>query len=68
MTETRICGVVLPVDIAQRARVVAALENKSRSRLMRDLLESHLQTYAALDANEDAKAEEVRSAGEHAPE
>ncbi len=42
MGETQIFGVVLPVEIARRARILAAMEGKSRSRLIRDLLESYL--------------------------
>ena len=42
--ETKIFGVVLPIDVAQKARIVAAQEGKSRSRLMRDLLENYLKS------------------------
>ena len=39
---TQICGVVLPHDVAKEARIVAAMEGKSRSQLMRDLLLDYL--------------------------
>jgi len=42
-TQNQIYGVVLPVHIAQRARVVAAMNGKSRSSLMRDLLLDYLK-------------------------
>ena len=41
--QTQIYGVVLPIQIAQRARVVAAMNGKSRSSLMRDLLLDYLK-------------------------
>ena len=41
-TQTQIYGVVLPVHVAQRARVVAAMNGTSRSGLMRDLLLEYL--------------------------
>jgi hypothetical protein len=44
-TQTQIYGVVLPVHIAQRARVVAAMNGTSRSSLMRDLLLDYLKRY-----------------------
>jgi metal-responsive CopG/Arc/MetJ family transcriptional regulator len=47
MSNNQIYGVVLPVEIAQRARVVAAMQGTSRSRLMRDLLEKYLETQTA---------------------
>ena len=45
MKKTKICGVVLPDDVAHEARVVAAKEGKSRSKLMRDLLIEYLDEY-----------------------
>ncbi len=44
-TQNQIYGVVLPVHIAQRARIVAAMKGKSRSSLMRDLLLDYLKRY-----------------------
>jgi metal-responsive CopG/Arc/MetJ family transcriptional regulator len=41
-TKKQIFGVVLPLDVAQHARVWAILEHKSRSQLMRELLEKYL--------------------------
>ena len=46
MSKSNVYGVVLPLDIAKKARVVAAMEGKSRSRLMRDLLEKYLKSYS----------------------
>ena len=43
MSETQICGVVLPLDVAYQARIVAATEGKSRSCLMRELLLDYLE-------------------------
>jgi predicted DNA-binding protein len=42
MAQNQVYGVVLPTEIARRARILAAMEGKSRSKLMRDLLESYL--------------------------
>ena len=44
MSKTQIYGVVLPVEIAQKARLVAASHGLSRSGLMRRLLENYLLT------------------------
>ena len=41
--QNQIYGVTLPVHIAQRARIVAAMSGKSRSSLMRDLLLDYLK-------------------------
>jgi metal-responsive CopG/Arc/MetJ family transcriptional regulator len=54
-SETGVYGVVLPKEIAEKARVVAAIEGKSRSRLMRDLLEDYLKNYKLPDWIEDAR-------------
>lgn len=55
LEQTQICGVVLPVRIAQRARIVAAMNGKSRSSLMRELLLDYLARYDnALPQAEDA--------------
>ena len=43
--ETGIFGTVLPRDLARKASVVAAMEGKSRSSLMRELLEEYLNNY-----------------------
>lgn len=43
--QTQIYGVVLPLDLAYRARIVAASLGKSRSKLMRDLLLDYLRKY-----------------------
>ncbi|RJP51870.1 MAG: hypothetical protein C4586_03710 [Anaerolineaceae bacterium] len=48
-TQTQIYGVVLPIHIAQRARVVAAMNGKSRSSLMRDLLLDYLKGCESVD-------------------
>ena len=45
MTKTQVFGVVLTPELAHRARVVAAIEGKSRSRLIRDLLENYLKGF-----------------------
>ena len=45
MSKSNVYGVVLPSEIARKARIVAALEGKSRSKLMRDLLEKYLNKY-----------------------
>ena len=45
MSENQVYGVVLPPETAHKARVVAALEGKSRSQLIRDLLENYLRGY-----------------------
>ncbi len=45
MSKSNVYGVVLPREVAREARVVAAMEGKSRSRLMRDLLEKYLKSY-----------------------
>jgi hypothetical protein len=52
-TQNQIYGVVLPIHIAQRARVVAAMNGKSRSNLMRDLLLDYLKQYDELPAHVD---------------
>jgi metal-responsive CopG/Arc/MetJ family transcriptional regulator len=44
-TQTQIYGVSLPMDVAHRARVLAATQGKSRSGLMRDLLMEYLNKY-----------------------
>lgn len=44
-TKNQVYGVVLPAHIAQRARIIAAMQGKSRSKLMRDLLLDYLQRY-----------------------
>lgn len=49
MSETNVCGVVLPQEVARKARVVAAMEGKSRSKLMRDLLEKYLRSYSDVE-------------------
>ena len=40
---TQIYGVSLPQDVAYRARIVAAMQGRSRSGLMRDLLVDYLE-------------------------
>lgn len=45
MSKSGVYGVVLPREVAREARVVAAMEGKSRSKLMRDLLEKYLKSY-----------------------
>ena len=52
MSETQVYGVVLPVLLARKARVIAAMEGKSRSMLMRELLVNYL-------ANTDVKVMNV---------
>jgi len=47
-TKTQIYGVVLPLNIAHRARIVAATKGKSRSGLMRDLLVEYLRKFDEL--------------------
>jgi hypothetical protein len=49
MSITQIYGVVLPVEVARQARIAAASQGLSRSRLIRQLLEDYLlsQTLAA---------------------
>ena len=42
MAQNQVYGVVLPTEIARRARILAAMEGKSRSKLMRDLLVNYL--------------------------
>ena len=51
MSKSNVYGVVLPSEIARKARIVAALEGKSRSKLMRDLLEKYLQKYPRVGLN-----------------
>jgi len=43
MNNTQICGVVLSPNVAKQARVAAAMEGKSRSKLMRELLIAYLE-------------------------
>jgi metal-responsive CopG/Arc/MetJ family transcriptional regulator len=43
MAKNQICGVVLPSGLALEARVIAAMQGKSRSKLMRELLEEYLK-------------------------
>lgn len=45
MTQTQIYCVVLPLDMAHLARVLAATMGKSRSGLMRDLLRDYLKAH-----------------------
>ena len=47
MSNSNVFGVVLPRELARKARVVAAMQGKSRSRLMRDLLEKYLKSYSS---------------------
>lgn len=47
MPKNQVYGVVLPVDLAQQARVVAALQDKSRSKLMRELLTDYLNKFSS---------------------
>jgi metal-responsive CopG/Arc/MetJ family transcriptional regulator len=64
--QKQIYGVCLPVHVAQRARVVAAMNGKSRSSLMRDLLLDYLKrcdneekeqpAYFLADKSQTAKA------------
>lgn len=51
MSKSSVYGVVLPSEIARKARIVAALEGKSRSKLMRDLLEKYLKKYPRVGLN-----------------
>jgi hypothetical protein len=44
MSRNSVYGVVLPFEIAQKARVVDAIQGMSRSKLMRDLLEKYLKS------------------------
>ena len=44
-TQNQIFSVVMSADVARRARVVAALQGKSRSRLLRDILTDYLKQY-----------------------
>ena len=48
MADNQICGVVMSAEMAHEARVVAALEGKSRSKLMRELLAHYLEAYPGL--------------------
>lgn len=45
MIDTQVYGVVLPLKLAYKARVVAAIEGKSRSKLIRELLENYLECF-----------------------
>jgi hypothetical protein len=47
LSKNSVYGVVLSFEIAQKARVVAAMQGMSRSKLMRGLLEDYLKTQTA---------------------
>lgn len=65
MNQTQIYGVVLPLDIAHRARIVAATMGKSRSSLMRDLLMAYLEAHDTQPA--DPSPSPIQPPAEPAP-
>jgi metal-responsive CopG/Arc/MetJ family transcriptional regulator len=61
MSKTQSFGVILPRELAYRTRIVAAMQGKSRSRLIRDLLEDYLEEHPALKNLEGDQAKKPAS-------